>query len=539
MSPPGEESRAPLVAMNAVGEAVAVWVHLASQSTIKTASRTPQGTWGAVEEIPAPGVFFGHVDIAIDSAGRAAAIWSRQDNTLGGYIIEAATRSSAGQWAPAVPLSEPGGSAYGPKLAVDPSGRLVATWYAYNDDGDSIVQAAEKEPGKAWSEPENLSTGGANAFSPKVAVSAERAVVVWERDQVVEAATREAGGVWQAPVEISEPGSREPAIGMDSGGNALTVWTSGPEIYARTVEAASLPLAGVWTEPITLSERISGEGALPQVAIDPVGQAMAVWTAWDGTASVVEAASRTAGGAWKSPVTISPPGSWSHRAKIAIDSTGNAAAVWREADSLTMQAAVFDVTKPELGSVSIPPLARAGRPVSFTASPFDAWSLVGPLSWTFGDTSTAVGSAIAHSFQEAGQFHVTVSVTDAAGHTTTAAGNVSVTPALATSGRIVTVRNGKASLKLHCPGTAVCHGGAGLTRQVVSKKGRRHSRMFGEAGFAIPGETQMTVSVKLKPKSLTLISSARKKGLPVQLAGDAVESRTVILKRIIPKSRFH
>ena len=61
--------------------------------------------------------------------------------------------------------------------------------------------------------------------------------------------------------------------------------------------------------------------------------------------------------------------------------------------------------------------------------------------------------------------------------------------------------------------------------------------MFGEAGFAIPGETQMTVTVKLKPKSLTFLSSARKKGLPVQLAGDAVESRTVILKRIASKAR--
>jgi hypothetical protein len=36
-------------------------------------------------------------------------------------------------------------------------------------------------------------------------------------------------------------------------------------------------------------------------------------------------------------------------------------------------------------------------------------------------------------------------------------------------------------------------------------------------------------------EGLNLLSAAHKKGLPVQLAGNAVESRTVILKRIVPK----
>jgi hypothetical protein len=54
------------------------------------------------------------------------------------------------QWGLAVPLSESGNNAWRPRLAVDPSGQVVAAWYRWNDDGDTIVQVAEKEPGEAW-----------------------------------------------------------------------------------------------------------------------------------------------------------------------------------------------------------------------------------------------------------------------------------------------------------------------------------------------------------------------------------------------------
>jgi hypothetical protein len=212
-----------------------------------------------------------------------------------------------------------------------------------------------------------------------------------------------------------------------------------------------------------------------------------------------------------------------------MDSAGNAAAVWRAATPLTMQAATFDVTKPELSSVSVPSVSRAGRPMSFAASPFDAWSPINPVTWDFGDASSAIGPSVVHSFQEAGQFHVAVMATDAAGNSTTASALVNVTPALATSDRVVTVRNGKARLTLHCLGTAVCHGSASLTR-TVSKKGQGRPRSIGKTEFAIPAETQMAVTTKLGQKVLNLLLAARKNRLRARLTGDAVEPRTVVLK---------
>jgi hypothetical protein len=531
ISPPGEHSIESHVAMNAGGEVIAAWVHLASERTIEVASRTPQGSWAPAEELFLAGGGPNHVDVAIGPTGEAVVIWTGYQNTSD-YIIRAAIRSPEGEWGSPIELSEAGNNAWDPKVAINPAGNVLAAWTRWNDDGDTIIQVTEKKPGQAWGEPEDLSAEGGMAWAPDVEVSADRAVIVWHREQIIEAATRDTGGAWQPAVEISESESREPALGMDGEGNAVALWSSGPELSLRNAEVASLPLGGAWTEPITIAERLSVEGAQPQIAVDPAGRAMAVWTAWDGTARAVEAASGAVTGSWEDPVTISPPGSWSQRAQVAMDSAGNAAAVW-QGEPLTIQGALFDVTRPELRSLSIPSQARAGRPISFGVSPFDAWSPIGPVSWSFGDGSTASGPSLVHSFQGAGKFNVAVTAADAAGHSTTASATVDVAPALAVSGRVVSVRNGRARLRLHCPGTAACHGGVTLSRQVKKRKGGRVPRVIGQTELAIPGGARMTVTVELKPKSVRFRGKARKWGLRAQLTGDAVEPRTVVLKPVI------
>lgn len=157
-----------------------------------------------------------------------------------------------------------------------------------------------------------------------------------------------------------------------------------------------------------------------------------------------------------------------------MDSAGDTTAVWRAATPLTMQAASFDIARPELSSVSVPPLDKAIRP----------------------------------------------------------------DPRLAIADRLVTVRNGRAHLGLRCPGTTACHGSARLTRQ-VSEKGRRHPRLIAETDFAIPAGAQMTVTTKLNSKGLNLFLAAGKIGLRAQLTGDAVESRTVVLKPVAPRPNSH
>jgi hypothetical protein len=517
--------------MNAAGQAVAAWIRLGSERMLEVASRTSQGSWGAADEISVAGGGPNHVDVAIGPAGEAAVVWTGYQNTSD-YIIRAMIRSASGQWGSPIELSKPGRNAWEPKVAFDSSGSVVAAWYRWNADGDTIVQVAEKAPGQAWGEPDSLSAAGGMAGSPEVAVSSDRAVVVWERELVIEASTREQGGVWQPPVEISGPNSAEPSLGMDGEGDAVVLWSSGLPYSLRNAEVASLPFGGNWTDPITIAEDLTGEWEQPQVAVDPTGRAMAVWTAWTGDKRIVEAASGEVEGSWGAPVAISPADSWSQRADVAMDSMGNAAAVW-QGEPLMTQAAVFDATDPRFDSLSIPSQVRAGRPELFAASPFDAWSLASPPIWSFGDGSGAAGSSVDHSFQSAGRFVLTVTTSDEAGHSTTASTTVEVTPALAVSGRFVKVRNGKARVRLECPGTALCHGNVLLSRRVKAKTGRRVTRVIGQTVVAIPGGAERTVMIKLRPRSLRPRGDAAGKGLPARISGDAIEPRSVVLKRFI------
>lgn len=539
----------PSVAMNATGHAVAAWVRRYSQITIQAASRSPEGKWGASDDLTVPAYGdAGSVDVAIDPAGNAVAIWTRMGKTSS-YLIEAATRPLGGQWTPPVELTEPGNNAWSPKLAVAPSGRVVAVWSRWNDAGDTIIQVAEKNAGEGWSETEDLSPGGFRSYLPDVKVGAGKTVVVWgseeddevDGDELIEAAVKEAGEPWEEPEEISELGSRFAVLGMDSQGNALAVWPSESE-DGKTPEASTLPVGGNWTNSVPLAGPQLVDALEPELAVDPAGRAMVTWKAWNGVHPTIEAITGTVGGAWGVPATISPPDAWSSNPQIAIDSVGNAAAVWKAStkSDWTTQAAVFDATKPELGSVSMPSLGRAGRPISFAASPFDAWSPLSSVTWTFGDGSTAAGPSAVHSFKQAGQFPITVTATDAAGHSTTASGLIDVTPALAISNRLVKVSQGRARLELRCPGTAICQGSAKLTRRMASKKGRRRSRVIANFNFSIPADTRKIVSAKLKPRVLKLLRGTSRKGLRARLTGDAVERRTVVLKRAIdpkPKRR--
>jgi len=535
ISPPGEHSIESQVAMNAGGEAVAAWVHLGSERTIEVASRTPQGGWGPAEEPFVAGGGPNEVDVAIGPAGEAVVIWTGYQNTSD-YIIRAATRSPDGQWSLPVELSEAGNNAWEPEVAIDPAGNMVAAWTRWNDDDDTIVQVVEKEPGQPWGEAEDLSAEGGMSGAPRVQVSAERAVVLWSREQIIEAAVRDAGGAWQPAVEISGSGSRAPALGMDGEGNAIALWSSGSGYDLRTAEVASLSLGSAWTEPIPIGDRLLSEGAQPQIAVDPIGRAMAIWTAWDGNSRIIEASSGAVDGGWGDPVTISSP--WSDRPQIAMDTGGNAAAVWRGAEPRVVQAALFDVSGPELKSLTIPSQVRAGQPLRIGVSPFDSWSTVDPVSWSFGDGFTASGASVVHTFLEPGRFNVAVTATDSAGLAATASAAVDVTPALAVADRVVRVRNGKARLTLRCAGTAVCRGGITLSRRVKGRSGRRVPRPIGHAEVAVPGGAQMTVTIKLRPKVVKFRGKGHKRGLRAQITGDAVEPRGVVLKPLILQPRL-
>lgn len=98
-----------------------------------------------------------------------------------------------------------------------------------------------------------------------------------------------------------------------------------------TVGSAS---AAGWLEPEDISAANEVVDGRPQVAVDPAGNAVAIWERHVGGEEVVEATERPAGGDWSVPEVLSLPGEEGERSRVAIDAAGDAVAVWITEESI-------------------------------------------------------------------------------------------------------------------------------------------------------------------------------------------------------------
>ena len=146
---------------------------------------------------------------------------------------------------------------------------------------------------------------------------------------------------------------------------------------------------------------------------------VAVWGMLDDNGNASFAASRRPAGttSWEAPVAEPIPGSFDilFNAGYAFDGDGDAAAVYQTPIGAAAGIVVLDAAAPRLQSLAFDRTGRVGRKVRFAAQPFDISSVT--CRWTFGDGRSAAGARVTHVYRKAGRYSVTVTLTDAAGHT--------------------------------------------------------------------------------------------------------------------------
>ncbi len=254
--------------------------------------------------------------------------------------LAAASPAAANLWTVAANVSEEGQSAYGPQVAVDAAGDAISVWARSNGSND-VVQAAGKPDGKPWVNPTTLSETGQEASEPQVAVDAAGdATVVWRRfdgsNYVVQAAAKPAGEAWGKPVTVSEAGqdAHTPEVAVDPTGEAIAVWTSANGSN-EVVQAALKPAGEAWANPATLSGA-DQEASEPQVGVDAAGDATVVWTRYTGLSSggmsnyVVQATVKPTDEAWETPSAVSEESQEEGlEPQVAVDAAGDATAVWK------------------------------------------------------------------------------------------------------------------------------------------------------------------------------------------------------------------
>jgi hypothetical protein len=374
LSPAGRDAQAPAIAVNARGDAVAVWASVSlSGWTVLGAYRPAGGAWQAAVPLQGPQAGTAWPDVVIDSTGRAVAVWAATAGA--GWRVQASVRGADGTWSRSNAVSGPDAAgSIAPQLALEGSNDVLAVWSRSTADGTTIEASTLRAATGAWGAAAPLLAVPHDALAPSVAVDKRGdGVIVWtssdETGLSVMASYRRAGKSWGAATALSgtASGALSPHVALDGRGNALAVWTQTVGGFSR-VHAAALAPTGGWSAARVLS-KARGDALTPRVALDSGGDGAVVWARYDGKSFVI-------------------------------------------------QGDGYDRSGPALTRLSMPATGTVGRKLTFAVTPTDVWTTVSAIRWSFGDGTAGSGRATRHVYTRPGRYTVRVTVSDAFGHVT-------------------------------------------------------------------------------------------------------------------------
>ena len=295
---------------------------------------TIDGDWGTDELIETNNLGSARFpQIAFDSSGNAIAVWHQSDGTRQNIW---ANRFDGTSWGTAEQIEPDVIGSYNPQIAFDSSGNAIAVWRQH--DGTRTNIAANRFDGTSWGTAELIETDNAGeASSPQIAFdSSGNAIAVWHHYDGTRTniwANRFDGTSWGTAIKIETDNAGDalsPQIAFDSSGNAIAVWVqsdgTGQNINANRFNGARWGTA----ELIETIERGGAESL--KIAVDSSGNAIAVWKQSDGTGYNIYA-NRFNGTSWGTTELIEAiERGGAASPQIAFDSSGNAIAVWHHYD---------------------------------------------------------------------------------------------------------------------------------------------------------------------------------------------------------------
>lgn len=209
----------------------------------------------------------------------------------------------------------------------------------------------DSEPGaapKAWGTAALLETddsGGADG--PQVVLDADgNAMAIWSQSDGARFniwANRFVKGTgWGPPekIETEDAGDAlEPRLAADSSGNVLVVWTQGDGVIREDIMSNRYLVGTGWGTAQRIETDDSGDAFLPVIAVAPSGEGIAVWhqqiVGGVGGVDGIWSNRFVPVTGWGVPVRIDVgDGTMGpfNRQEVAIDSGGNAIAVWHQSD---------------------------------------------------------------------------------------------------------------------------------------------------------------------------------------------------------------
>jgi len=188
---------------------------------------------------------------------------------------------------------------------------------------------------RAWSPPELIASGvfvGDPPINPAVAISpAGEILVAWESSPFpikIESARYSPAAGWSSVMQLSETGPSDavvPGAAVDDGGNMILVWYQDDgtrfNIWSRRYAAGS-----GWDNALMI-ENDTGDARRPAIAMNSSGNALAVWGQYDNTYNSIRSNRYVPGSGWGSAEGIETDTGDASDARVGIAANGDAVAV--------------------------------------------------------------------------------------------------------------------------------------------------------------------------------------------------------------------
>jgi len=333
----------PQIAVHPNGQAVAVWSQSDGMRSNVWASNLQFGLfgevyWGSAARIETDDAGDAvNPQVAFDLSGHAIAVWSQSDGTR--FNIWANRFAPDIGWGVAERIeTDDAGDAIDPQIAIDangPNAQALVVW-SQSDGTRFNILANGFAPDIGWGVAERIETDNAgDAVDPRVSIGTDgQAVAVWSQSDgtrfniLANGFAPDTGWGVAERVETDNAGDAvDPRVSIGTDGQAVAVWSQfdGTRLNAWTNRFK--PNTG-WGVPERIETDDAGNAVDPEVAVDSSGQALAVWSQWDRAGGHIWSNHYTPASGWGGADRIGSDDVYGSDPQVAIDSNGNALAVW-------------------------------------------------------------------------------------------------------------------------------------------------------------------------------------------------------------------